>query len=149
MPSRRASRGREGRRLLHSWNMFRKTRRMACSPLPTPCRCSRFQFGTFRRDAPSWRSETQEEMSDGDQNKINKLIQRNLVHTQEERNSGISIKNFFVCGLEMHSQCICATLNCRWTASKLNWKLTFFPDPHLGYIYHLILFVVRANAIIL
>ena len=48
----------------------------------------------------------------------------------------------------MHSQCICATLNSRWTASKLNWKLTFFPDPHLGYIYHLILFVVRANAII-
>ena len=47
----------------------------------------------------------------------------------------------------MHSQCICATLNFRWIVSKLNWKLTFFLT-HLGYIYHLILFVVRANAII-
>ena len=28
-----------------------------------------------------------------------------------------------------HSQCICTTLNYRWTASKLNWKPTFFPDP--------------------
>ena len=36
-----------------------------------------------------------------------------------------------------HSQCICATMNFRWTASKLNWKL-IFSWPHLGYIYHLI-----------
>ena len=34
---------------------------------------------------------------------------------------------------------------------KTKLKIQFFPDPqkpHLGYIYHLILFVVRANAII-
>ena len=35
-----------------------------------------------------------------------------------------------------HSQCICATLNFRWTVSKLNWKLTFFLTPpglHLSF----------------
>ena len=45
-----------------------------------------------------------------------------------------------------HSQCFCATLNYRWTASKLNWKLIFFLTPpglHLSFS----LFVVCANAI--
>ena len=33
-----------------------------------------------------------------------------------------------------HSQCICATLNYRWTASKLNWKLTLTPPGlHLSF----------------
>ena len=58
----------------------------------------------------------------------------------------ISHHPLFVCCLE----CTPGASARPWTlaASKLKWKFTFFPDPHLGYIYHSILFVVRANAII-
>ena len=38
------------------------------------------------------------------------------------------------------------SLNCFKTKLKTHFFLT--QKPHLGYIYHLILFVVRANAII-
>ena len=56
-------------------------------------------------------------------------------------------------------QCIiCATLNFRWTVSKLNWKLTVFlksptcvtwrPPVHISYIHHVIFCssCVRVNA---